>query len=283
MVGTQLRPAPFQRISFEHAMARYGSDKPDRRYGLPIVDVGAAVSASGPCSLAAFDAVSSLSGVLGGVKAVRLSGLGRLSRKDVDLLKDAVNAGSAGSGVEVAVVKVEADGEWRGALAKRLTASARLAVNSAAGATVGDLLLLCAGEGLAPCKAMGAARTAARDQCVRHQVVLVPEAAVADAQEWTTPWAVDPAATPTGVQPWDAWRTLNDVFWVTHFPLFEQDDSRAFGTSVWWVVGGGLFGGGVRSRSGRHLASVAVGRRPVLSPPFHGAHCRARSAATVHC
>ncbi len=63
-VGTKksLLP-PFERLPFHHAMARYGSDKPDRRFGLPIADItaviAAATAASGAteCGFAPFDSV----------------------------------------------------------------------------------------------------------------------------------------------------------------------------------------------------------------------------------
>ncbi len=62
---------PLPRLPFADAITRYGSDKPDRRYGLPLADVGAALAACGhPVGLPAFQAVAGLSGLQGGVHAV---------------------------------------------------------------------------------------------------------------------------------------------------------------------------------------------------------------------
>lgn len=215
-----LRQPPFPRVPFDTVMRRYGSDKPDRRFGLPITDLTPVISAHTGGSTTGFapvDAAVGLGGGLGGgVHALRVPGLGALSRKELDGLRDAVVA--AAGGVDVALVKVEAVGVWKGALAKRLAPALHAVINTATGAAAGDVLLVCAGEGMAPCKALGAARLVARDTCGRHGVHLGPEPDVAAQQGWDSAEVLG-----------RSWSSLCDTFWVVDFPLFERDEAREHG------------------------------------------------------
>jgi aspartyl-tRNA synthetase len=77
-------PVPFKRLTFKEAMERFGSDKPDTRFGLELVDVSDIVSESGFKVFA--DAVANG----GSVRAVNAKGGGSFSRKEIDALSEVV-------------------------------------------------------------------------------------------------------------------------------------------------------------------------------------------------
>jgi aspartyl-tRNA synthetase len=126
---------PFPRLTYAEAMARYGSDKPDLRFGLEICDV---TDMAGEMDVRVFaDAVRG-----GGVvRGIRGPAAGRLSRKDVDdLAAEAAAHGAQG----VAPVWVEEQG-IRSPLQKFLSAEQCAALTKRFDAEPGDLLLLVAG------------------------------------------------------------------------------------------------------------------------------------------
>jgi aspartyl-tRNA synthetase len=73
-------PAPFRRMTFAEAMERYGSDKPDLRYGLEIEDLGTVLGGRG------FRAFDDAVGTGGRVRGLHVPGGAALSRKDLDAL-----------------------------------------------------------------------------------------------------------------------------------------------------------------------------------------------------
>lgn len=69
---------PFPRISYEEAMSKYGSDKPDLRFGIPLIDIGdIAVNSE-------FKVFASVVNGGGQVKGINAQGCGKYSRKDID-------------------------------------------------------------------------------------------------------------------------------------------------------------------------------------------------------
>src|SRR5690606_22620868 len=97
-------PRPFPRITYAEAMHRYGVDAPDLRFGLDLVDLSEAVKGSG---FKVFDEAVEKGGL---VKAINLTGMGDLSRKDLDDLTEFVKIYGAKG---LAWVKVKEDGEWQ--------------------------------------------------------------------------------------------------------------------------------------------------------------------------
>jgi len=144
-------PTPFPRLTFHEAMGRFGSDKPDLRFGLELVDASEAAAASS----AAFLREAVAKG--GKVIALCAPGRGAMSRKDIDGLEDtAKRAGAKG----LAWMKRTADG-FEGASAKFFTGDGKAAGDlllAATGAKDGDLVLLVAGAWEPACKALGAVR-----------------------------------------------------------------------------------------------------------------------------
>ncbi len=100
-VGQIALPTPFPRLTYHEAMSRYGSDKPDLRFGLELQDVGAIVSGAG---FGVFDRALEQRGVVNGIKG---PGLGSLSRRELDeWTQEAVALGAKG----LAWIKVTAEG-----------------------------------------------------------------------------------------------------------------------------------------------------------------------------
>ncbi|OEF96327.1 aspartate--tRNA ligase [Desulfuribacillus alkaliarsenatis] len=71
-------PLPFPRLTYQEAMSRYGSDKPDTRFELELVDI---TSIAAECSFKVFNDIASKGGL---VKGINAKGCGDFSRKDID-------------------------------------------------------------------------------------------------------------------------------------------------------------------------------------------------------
>ncbi|MFM8944618.1 MAG: aspartate--tRNA ligase [Actinomycetota bacterium] len=122
---------PFPRMTYDEMLARYGSDKPDLRYGMELADVTAAFRGSG---FKAFAAAVESGGV---VKALAAPGGAALSRKELDdLVQDAKGRGASG----LVWIAVEADAV-RSPVEKHLSAEELATLRAATGAGVGDLIL----------------------------------------------------------------------------------------------------------------------------------------------
>jgi aspartyl-tRNA synthetase len=128
--GVEL-PLPFPRLAYDEAMARFGSDKPDLRFGLELQDVSA-LFVDGE-----FQAFAQVVAGGGAVKALRIPGAGSMSRKELDdLTAEAKQAGAKG----LVWIKVTAEG-LNSPVAKFLSAVQERLL-SLTGAAAGDLVLL---------------------------------------------------------------------------------------------------------------------------------------------
>ncbi|MGN7453255.1 aspartate--tRNA ligase [Paenibacillus pasadenensis] len=123
-------PAPFQRITYADAIDKYGSDKPDLRFGLEIEDITDIVSTS---DVKVFASVAAGGGV---VRALNAKGCAGWSRKELDDLQPFA-ARYGGKGLAWITVK---DGEWRGPIVKFLKAEEIQALTERLGVEEGDLL-----------------------------------------------------------------------------------------------------------------------------------------------
>lgn len=121
---------PFQRITYADAMNKYGSDKPDLRFGLEIEDITDIVSSS---DVKVFASVAAGGGV---VKALNAKGCASWSRKELDDLQPFA-ARYGGKGLAWITVK---DGEWRGPIVKFLKEEEIAALTERLGVEEGDLL-----------------------------------------------------------------------------------------------------------------------------------------------
>jgi aspartyl-tRNA synthetase len=128
-------PVPFPRMPHSEAMARFGSDKPDTRFGMELRDLGPALADT---EFKVFRGVLESNGC---VKAVCAPGLAVASRKQIDAYTDiAKGCGAKG----MAWLKVEEDGEVSGQVAKFLSSAEKEAVIAATDAAPGDLILIVA-------------------------------------------------------------------------------------------------------------------------------------------
>ncbi|MDI9568736.1 MAG: aspartate--tRNA ligase, partial [Bacillota bacterium] len=126
---------PFPRLTYQEAMDRYGSDKPDTRFGMEIVDVTAAVAESG------FKVFRQAVEKGGQVKGLNLVGGLSLSRKEIDELTEYVaQFGAKG----LAWIRVSEEG-LNSPIVKFLQEEEQEALCRLLEARVGDLLLFVAG------------------------------------------------------------------------------------------------------------------------------------------
>lgn len=127
--------SPFPRLTYDDALHRYGSDKPDLRFGMELVELNTALAGIELRVLADPLAAG------GAIYAIRAQGCGHYSRRELDeLTATAVRHGAKG----LVHLSVADDGVLHGPAAKFLTDAQASAVRAATGAEPGDLLLLVA-------------------------------------------------------------------------------------------------------------------------------------------
>lgn len=132
-IGVEL-PTPFPRLSYDEAIERYGSDKPDLRFPMELVDVSDIVADSG------FRVFTGAVEQGGCVKVLNVKGRGDMTRREIDELTElAVQWGAKG----LAWMAVEENGV-RSPIAKFLSEDVQAALLKAAAAEPGDLLLFAA-------------------------------------------------------------------------------------------------------------------------------------------
>ncbi|HBH86959.1 MAG TPA: aspartate--tRNA ligase [Syntrophaceae bacterium] len=125
---------PFPKISYEHAMERYGRDNPDMRFGMELIDITGIVRNS---SLKLFQEAATTGGV---VKAVKIEEGTRLSRKDLDGFTDFVSAYGAKG---IAWARVNPEG-WTSPIFKFLTPPEVKNINEKMEAKNGDVIVFLA-------------------------------------------------------------------------------------------------------------------------------------------
>ncbi|EMI10539.1 aspartate--tRNA ligase [Anoxybacillus gonensis] len=142
-------PIPFPRMSYDEAIARFGSDKPDTRFGLELIDLSEQVKNCG------FKVFASAVQNGGQVKAINVKGAAdKYSRKDIDALTEYVaRYGAKG----LAWLKVENDG-LKGPIAKFFNEDEQKQMMQTLEAEVGDLLLFVADKKSVVADSLGALR-----------------------------------------------------------------------------------------------------------------------------
>ena len=140
---------PFPRMTYQDAMDRFGSDKPDTRFGMELTDLSEIVKES------SFKVFAGAVASGGQVKAINVkNGAGKYSRKDIDALTEfAAVYGAKG----LAWLKAEEDG-LKGPIAKFVTEDEQKSFYSVLSVEPGDLLLFVADKKNVVADALGALR-----------------------------------------------------------------------------------------------------------------------------
>ncbi len=158
-------PRPFPRLTYAEALARYGTDKPDLRFDLPIAEVTDLVAQDGPALFR--DAISS-----GGVvRGLAVPGAAGLSRKQIDGLTDVARVTGAQGVASFAL----AEHKPAGTLGRQVSPDLAKRLADRLGGRIGDLLLFCWGAEAAVALALGRVRLAvAREQGLVREDTFTP-------------------------------------------------------------------------------------------------------------
>ena len=140
---------PIQRLTYQEAMDRFGSDKPDMRYGVELTDLSDVVAGSG---FAVFENALANGG---SVRAINAKGMGDIGRKQIDsLVKVGQDFGAKG----VAWLQVRPDGEEKSSFTKFLNEETIAAIKERMDVTDNDLILVVADKPSVVYAALGALR-----------------------------------------------------------------------------------------------------------------------------
>ncbi|OIV39084.1 aspartate--tRNA ligase [Mangrovactinospora gilvigrisea] len=237
-------PLPLPRMTWADAMSRYGSDKPDLRFGQELVDLTGYFEGT---SFRVFQAEH--------VGAVVMPGGAKQTRKELDGWQDwARQRGAKG----LAYVLVDAEtGELRGPVAKNLSQEHLDGLVAATGAAKGDAIFFAAGKRTASLELLGAARLEIGARCG-----LIDEAA------WKFLWVVDfPMFEPLEDEKGNfaGWHAMHHPFtsptaeWLDRF---EKDPGNAISDAYDIVLNGSEIGGGsirIHTRDVQQRAFEAIG------------------------
>ncbi|MEL6430670.1 MAG: aspartate--tRNA ligase [Planctomycetota bacterium] len=193
-------PTPFPRLTWHEAMEQYGSDKPDTRFDMKLIDAADWVAVSG---FGVFEKV--LAGG-GRVMGLQIAGGGdSISRGNVKKLEEVVKTYGAGG---LAWWKPGVEGGAGGSIVKFCQGASGDKLREVMGAKDGDMVVLVAGDESTVWRSLGALRLH-----VAKELNFVPETDGADAG---------------GSGPWN-------FLWVTRFPMFEWDAEPNDGSDPRWV------------------------------------------------
>jgi aspartyl-tRNA synthetase len=201
-------PLPVPRLSYADAMRRYGSDKPDLRFGLEIIDVS---DLAGQSSFAVFSEVVKKGGKVRGLNVKGAAD--KFSRAAIEKELTSLVTGCKAKGL--AWLKIEAD-KLTGPIGKFFTGQGGQALAARMNAAPGDLLLFIADTEDVVCAALGGLRS--------HLGAAL--------KLYVTPWerhaaALDQAAREKRTPPPFEARALDfKIAWVVDFPSFIWDEEE---------------------------------------------------------
>ena len=244
LIGYELK-TPIARMPYREAMEKYGSDKPDLRFGLELTDLTEFFKDT---TFRVFKAPY--------VGAVVMPGGASQSRRTFDAWQEwAKQRGAKG----LAYVTVSEDGTLGGPVAKNITDAERASLAEAAGAKPGDCIFFAAGGVDASRALLGAARLEIGKRC-----------GLIDENEWSFVWVVDaPLFKPSAEAKAEgdvalgssAWTAVHHAFtspkpeWLDNF---DQDPGNALAYAYDIVCNGNEIGGG----------SIRIHRRDVQERVF---------------
>ncbi len=219
------------RITYDEAMRRYGTDRPDTRFAMELVDLTDAVRGS---SFAVFkDAVAAG----GAVRAIVVPGRADASRKDID----GWTAVAKSRGAKGLVSFAFAGSDVRSPVAKFFTADELAQVRSAAGAKDGDLVLAVAGEYRVASRSIGELR-----QQLGEELGLVDTST--HHLMWIHPFPMFEPIPPAPDHPQGGWTFSHHPFAGprddANAKLLYSDPGKAISSQYDLVVDGNELGGG---------------------------------------
>ena len=141
-------PTPFPRVTYREAMETYGTDKPDRRYELKLVDLTDTFRTS---SFKVFQSAVAAGGV---VKAFNAKGLAVITTGQIE---DLTNLAKSHGAKGLAWIKVE-NGEWKSPIVKFFSEAEKTALTEKLKLEEGDLILFGADHWVAACEVLGLVR-----------------------------------------------------------------------------------------------------------------------------
>lgn len=217
---------PIQRMTWQEAMDRFGSDKPDLRFGMELTDVSEAVK---DCGFGVFTAALENGGSVRGINA---KGQGGMPRKKIDKLTAFVkDYGAKG----LAYVAIQEDGTVKSSFAKFMTEEQMQALIAAMNGEAGDLLLFAADKNKIVWDSLGALR-----------VELAKQLELLDKNEYRFVWITE--------FPLLEWSEEQNRFVAMHHPFtmpmeedlqyIESDPGRVRAKAYDIVLNGNEIGGG---------------------------------------
>ena len=162
---------PFDRLTYREAVSRYGSDKPDRRFGMELVDLGEVFSQS---SFKVFRSALDAGGV---VKAVNAKGFAGITIGQADELTEIAKLYGAKG---LAFIKIE-NGEWKSPIVKFFSEAEKAALQSKLEIEEGDCIFFGADKWEIACEVLGRLRLR-----IAEIQKLLPESEV-----WDFLWVTD--------------------------------------------------------------------------------------------
>jgi aspartyl-tRNA synthetase len=153
--ATGVRPGPIERLTWADAMDRYGSDKPDLRFGMELIDLGPVFTGTGVRAFAPPEGVRRHA-----VKAICVPDGGSMTRSRLDGLVDRARAQGAKGLAWFKVTATEGGAGLESPLDRFLSDDERAGILAATGAGPGDLVLAVSDEHRLACTVLGQLRLA---------------------------------------------------------------------------------------------------------------------------
>ena len=214
----------FPRMPWSEAMARYGSDKPDIRFGMEINDLSDRARGKG---FAVFDSAAYVGGIVA-------QGCAGYTRKQIDELTEFVKRPQVGT-KGLVWIRLAEDGTVKSSIDKFFPAEELLAWAAACGAAAGDLILILAGDRMKTLTALNVLRLEMGDRL-----------GLRDPHKFAPLWVVD--------FPLLEWDEETQRFYAMHhpftspkpedIPLFDTDPAKIRANAYDFVVNGTEVGGG---------------------------------------